>query len=324
MGQTGVGDPMTPGRDPGDARERVREALKAFGGVVAKFDPATFARHWPTLAAQLPPATPYSYCEWCGWSGPVYAAAPAPVAPPPAVDARIDHALEILEVADRYEHDELVSALVDVLAVAPPPGAPLDEREHLVTSALRAARATLETCRKLFGGRGMHGPGALEEDCAFAVRKIDAALGGAPVAPPGLAVDLAEAEVTALRVALCDLWGLYFFRPDCAACEERRESAGDSAVLCIAHQGERHALYERLRPIVQAAQGVESSSGPPARGGAGPTDEELAEAMWRTWPLEDESASWASQSDDTRAMWIEWARRVRLAPGATGATGGGA
>lgn len=49
--------------------------------------------------------------------------------------------------------------------------------------ALSKARLVLETCRKLFGGSGMHGPGALEDDCAFALRAVDAAL--APPAPGG-------------------------------------------------------------------------------------------------------------------------------------------
>ena len=51
----------------------------------------------------------------------------------------------------------------------------------------------------------------------------------------------------------------------------------------------------------------------PAWPTAGIAPEGLAEVMWRTWPFEDESQAWISQSDETREWWTDWARRVLAA-----------
>jgi len=58
-----------------------------------------------------------------------------------------------------------------------------DQQAEALREALEIARPTLVSCRRLFGGAGMGGPGAMEADCDFAIRKIDAALARAERQP---------------------------------------------------------------------------------------------------------------------------------------------
>ena len=47
-----------------------------------------------------------------------------------------------------------------------------EERARLIVEMEGKVFPVLEACRRLFGGQGLHGPGALEDDCAFAIRVI--------------------------------------------------------------------------------------------------------------------------------------------------------